>query len=53
MILLFNKGFPKSGKFFILKLVYRKIDTDHNRRSQVVMRAGAFNAADKRMSLSS
>ena len=45
--LLIGNGFPKSGKLFILKMVYRKIDTVHGRRPKVIIGAGAFNACDK------
>ncbi len=47
MILLFGDGFPKSGQLFIFKLAYRKADTVHGRRPQIIVCAGALNAGDK------
>ena len=47
MILLAAERFPKSGKFFIIKLTYRMINAVHCRRSKVIMSAGTLNTADK------
>ena len=45
MRLLFHDGLPKGGQLFVLKLGYRMTDSLRGCNPQVIMGAGAFNAA--------
>ena len=47
ILLFFFDAIPKSGKIFIFKLAYSKLDSGHRSRSQIIVSACSFDAGDK------